>query len=58
MSMIKISSDSEMRNLMMEIMIEETTDNKNEMMELVNSITRNAEMKKMIFDVMPQKANS
>lgn len=56
--MIKISSDSEMRNLMMEIMIEETTDNKNEMMELVNSITRNAEMKKMIFDVMPQKANS
>lgn len=46
--MNKISSDSEMRGKMMDLMIVKTSGNKEEMMKLVNSILSNPEMKKMI----------
>jgi hypothetical protein len=47
--MTKISSDSEMRGQMMDMMIEETSGNKEEMMKLVNSMLNNAEMNKMML---------
>lgn len=46
--MNKISSDSEMRSSMMNMMMVKTSGNKEEMMKLVNSILSNPEMKKMI----------
>jgi hypothetical protein len=54
----KISSDSEMRGQMMKMMIEETKDNKEEMMKLVGLITGNAEMRKMIMETRSQNAHS
>jgi hypothetical protein len=47
--MSKISSDSEMRGTMMNMMIEKTSGNEEEMMKLVNSMLSNPEMHKMIF---------
>jgi len=48
--MTKISSDSQMRGTMMDMMIEKTIGNKEEMMKLVNSILSNPEMQKLIFE--------
>src|SRR3989304_7731027 len=56
--MIKISSDSEMRSQMMDMMIEETKGNQVEMMKLVNSFTGNPELNKMIIDKIPNRASS
>ncbi len=51
--MTKISSDSDMRVKMMEMMMDKTSGNKAEMMKLVNSIIGNPEMNKMIADNIP-----
>ena len=48
--MNKISSDSEMRSKMMDMMIEKTSGNKEEMMNLVNPMLNNPGMHKMIFE--------
>jgi hypothetical protein len=56
--MIKISSDSEMRSRMMNMMIEKTKGNEAEMMKLVNSFTVDPELNKMIMDKMPKRASS
>ena len=55
--MTKISSDSEMRSQMMDMMIEKTQGNEAEMMKLVNSFTGNPEFNKMIADKVPQRAS-
>lgn len=47
--MNKISSDSEMRIKMMDMMMEKTSGNKEEMMKLAASIINNPEMNKMII---------
>jgi hypothetical protein len=46
--MMKISSDSEMRIKMMDMMMVKTSGDKKEMMKLVNSILSNPEMQEMI----------
>ena len=46
--MLKISSNSEMRVKMLEMMIEETKGNKEEMIKLVNSALSDPEMRQMI----------
>lgn len=46
--MNKIASDSEMRVKMLDMMMDKTSGNKEEMMKLVNSILSNPEMNKMI----------
>ena len=56
--MNKISSDSGMRSEMMDMMIEKTKDNKEEMTKLVNSITGNAELKRMIMETRSQNATN
>jgi hypothetical protein len=56
--MNKISSDSEMRDLMVDMMIEKTKGNKEEMSKLVNSFTGDPELNKMIMNAMPKSANS
>jgi hypothetical protein len=47
--MNKISSNSELRGRMMEMMIAKTSGDKEEMMKLVNSILSNTEMHQMII---------
>lgn len=47
--MNKISSDSEMRSSMINMMMVKTSGNKEEMMKLVNNILDNPEMNKMII---------
>ncbi len=47
--MNKISSDSEMRLTMMDMMMDKASVNKEEMMKLANSILSNPEMNKMII---------
>ncbi len=47
--MNKISSDSELRGRMMEMMIAKTSGDKEEMMKLVNSMLSNTEMHQMII---------
>ena len=49
--MDKISSDSEMHVKMMDMMVNKTSGNKEEMMKLVNSVFSNPEMNKMIFTI-------
>jgi hypothetical protein len=56
--MTKISSDSEMRTKMMDMMITKTSGNKEEMMKLVNSMLNNPEMYKMILANNPGKADN
>ncbi|HSD62963.1 MAG TPA: hypothetical protein VLB50_04165 [Ignavibacteriaceae bacterium] len=56
--MNKISSDSEMRVKMMDMMMDKTSGNKEEMMKLVNSILSNPEMNKMIFSENNAKTGS
>ena len=58
--MTKIAADSEMRTQIMDMMIEETKGNSEEMMKLVDSILRNPEMKNMISEqnsVTSEKSN-
>ncbi len=47
--MNKISSDSEMRVKMMDMMIEKASVNKEEMMKLANSVLSNSELSQMII---------
>ena len=47
--MNKISSDSELRGQMMDMMIEKTKDNQEEMQKLVNSMVGNPGMNKLIM---------
>ncbi len=47
--MNKISSDSDMRVMMMEMMMEKASVNKTEMKKLANSIVSNPDMKRMIM---------
>jgi hypothetical protein len=56
--MTKISSDSEMRGKMMDLMIEKTNGNEEEMMKLINPMLSNAEMNKMIFATNSGKAGN
>ena len=56
MWMTKISSDSEMRGKMMDLMIEKTNGNEEEMMKLVNPMLSNAKMHKLIFATNTDKA--
>jgi hypothetical protein len=56
--MTKISSDSEMRGKMMDLMIEKTKGNEEEMMKLVNPMLSNAEMHKMIFATRTGRAEN
>lgn len=53
--MTKISSDSEMRNQMMTMMIDKTKGNKIEMMKLANCIMDNPEMHKTMQAMQPEK---
>ena len=54
--MVKISSDSEMRVQMMDMMVEKTKGNTEEMNKIVNSISKNPELQKMIAEAYPEKA--
>lgn len=56
--MTKIASDSEMRSVMMEMLIKKTTGNEEEMMKLVKIITNNPEMNKMISGEKTEKMNN
>jgi hypothetical protein len=56
--MNKISSDSEMRSKMMDMMIVKTNGNKEEIMKLINSILSNPEMKKMITSEINAKTGN
>jgi hypothetical protein len=56
--MVKISSDSEMRIQMMDMIVEETKGNVGEMNKLANSISNNPEMVKIILDANPERAGS
>ena len=55
--MNKISSNSEMRSQMMDMIIEKTKGNKEEMMKLVDSFTRDPELIRMIITTMPKEAS-
>ncbi|RPI75531.1 MAG: hypothetical protein EHM47_02395 [Ignavibacteriales bacterium] len=55
--MNKISSDSDLRSHMMNMMIEQTKDNEEEMTKLVNTITADAELNKMIMNRMSNRAH-
>jgi hypothetical protein len=54
--MVKISSDSEMRIQMMDMMVEKTKGNTEEMNKIVNSISKNPELQKMIAEAYPERA--
>ena len=54
--MIKISSDSEMRIQIMDMMVEKTKGNAEEMKKLANSISSSTELHKIIVDSYPERA--
>lgn len=56
--MTKISSDSQMRGTMMDMMIKKTSGNEEEMMKLVNSILSYPEMYKMILATNSERAGT
>ena len=56
--MVKISSDSEMRIQIMNMMVEKTKGNPEEMKKLANSISNNPELVKVIVDANPERAGS
>lgn len=56
--MTRISSDSEMRVLMMDMIIENTKGNELEMAKIVQSISNNPELHQMIIIAYPEKANN
>ena len=55
--MTKISSDSEMRVQMMDLIVEKTKGNEVEMRKIVNSISNNPELYKMIVETFPGRAS-
>ena len=56
--MTKISSDSEMRGMMMGMMIEKTKGSEEEMQKLINIIIADPEMSEMITNKTVEKANN
>jgi hypothetical protein len=56
--MVKISSDSEMRIQMMDMMVEKTKGNVEEMNKLAGSISNNPDLVKIIVDATPGRADS
>jgi len=56
--MAKISSDSEMRVQIMDMMVEKTKGNPEEMKKLANSISSNPELVRVIVDTTPERAGS
>ena len=54
----KISSDSEMRVQIMDMMVEKTKSNPQEMKKLANSISNNPELVKIIVNATPERAGS
>ncbi len=56
--MTKISSDSEMRITMMEMMLDQTKDNKVEMTKLMNTMMADAEMHKIMMATNPGKSET
>ena len=54
--MAKISSDSEMRVQIMDLMVEKTQSNPEEMKKLANSISNNPELVKIIVNATPERA--
>ena len=56
--MTKISSDSEMRVKMMDLIVEKTKGNEEEMRKIVNSISNNPELYQMIVETLPGRASS
>ena len=54
--MVKISSDSEMRVQIMDMIIEKTKGDTEEMQKLANSISNSPELSKMISKVYPERA--
>jgi hypothetical protein len=56
--MVKISSDSELRIQIMDMMVEKTKGNPEEMKKLANSISNNPELVKIIVDDTPERAGS
>lgn len=55
--MTKISSDSEMRVKMMDLIVEKTKGNEEEMRKIVNSISNNPELYQLIVETFPRRAN-
>lgn len=55
--MTKISSDSEMRVKMMDLIVEKIKDNEVEMKKIVNSISKNPELYQMIVETFPERAS-
>ena len=56
--MVKISSDPEMRNQMMDMMVEKTRRNVEEMNKLASSISNNPDLVQIIVDATPGRAGS
>jgi len=56
--MVKISSDSEMRIKMMDMIVEKTKGNKEEMKKIASVVSNNSELHKMIVENYPEKASS
>lgn len=56
--MDKISSDPDLRGKMMDMMIDKTKDNKEEMTKLANTMMDNAEMHKIMLAMHPVKSET
>lgn len=56
--MTKISSDSEMRIMMMEMMLDQIKDNEVEMTKLLNTMMANPNMHKMMMAMHPGKSET
>lgn len=56
--MVKISSDSEMRVKMMDMIVEKTKGNIEEMKKIANAVSNNPELHKMIVENYPERASS
>jgi hypothetical protein len=54
--MVKISSDSEMRVQMMDMIIDKTIGDAVEMKKLANSISNSTELRQMVIDTNPERA--
>ena len=56
--MVKISSDSKMRVKMMDMIVEKTKGNVEEMKKIANAVSNNPELNKMIVENYPERASS
>ena len=56
--MTKISSDSEMRIMMMEMMLDQTKDNEVEMTKLMSTMMANPKMQKIMMATHPDKSET